>query len=90
MDNILTAIAYSRYSNDTSIELLTVGEIICCHQHKNRGVKLSYKIKEKLKVIYKQILKKDWQAPIIRYNSEMAIEQLNEETGSWHKTEYKL
>lgn len=90
MDNILLAIAYSRYSNDTETPLLTRGEIICCHQYMRQNNKLTPKIKEKLEVIQKQILIKNWTAPTLRYNSEMAIEQLNEQTGSWYKTEYKL
>jgi len=84
-DNILNAISYSRYSGDVETPLLSVSQIICCHQHIRMKAKLSNDIKQKIEVITRRISINKWKKPELRYNNLMALEVYDEDKCVWKR-----
>lgn len=76
---LLDAISYSRQYEG----YLTTAEIILVHQHMQRGLGLTNKIKTKIEHITNLIQLTKWERPITRFNSELQQEQLNTKTGNW-------
>jgi len=78
-NKLLDVISYSRRNKGH----LTTAEIILLHQYMQRGLELSNKVKQKINRVKTIIELENWKRPITRFNSEIQIEQLNQDTGSW-------
>ncbi len=81
-DHILDAISYSR-GKKVSNTVLSKSESILAHQYLHLKIALPTETRLKITRIVRLTEDINWKRPIVRYNSELQEEQLNQKTGTW-------